>query len=203
MRSTFCKNIVFNLHSICIPVWFFRLTHFRTLVGFATTYATSAYHHWKCEFEPRSRRGVLDATLYAKVCQWLAVFFPNKTDRHDIPEILLTLNTINQSRIYLNVTNVVYQFKKSLKLRKGNTKLSIEVGQTIQCLIKKKQMKTQTMVNQTLHRKIQILETRIFIKTEAINGRTKGYVGPVHTSPTIERNRHHIDIMFLDTSKDK
>ena len=138
MRSTFCKNIVFNLHSICIPVCFFRLTHFRMVVGFATTYATSAYHHWKCEFEPRSRRGVLDATLYAKVCQWLAVFFPNKTDRHDIPEILLTLNTINQTRIYLNVTNVVYQFKKSLKLRKGNTKLSIEVGQTIQCLIKKK-----------------------------------------------------------------
>ena len=103
------------------------------------------------------------------------------------------------------MTNVVYQFKKSLKLRKGNTKLSIEVGQTIQCLIKKKQMKTQTqtMVNQTLHRKIQILETQIFIKTEAINGRTKGYVGPVHTSPTIERHRQHIDIMFLDTSKDK
>ena len=64
-------------------------------------------------------------------------------------------------------------------------------------------MKTQTMVNQPLHRKIQILETRIFIKTEAVNGRTKGYVGPAHTSPTIERHRYHMDIMFLDTSKGK
>jgi hypothetical protein len=50
-------------------------------------------------------RGVLDTTLYAKVCQWLATgrwFSPcplmsstNKTDRHDTTEILLNvaLNT--------------------------------------------------------------------------------------------------------------
>jgi hypothetical protein len=49
---------------------------------------------------------VLDTTLYEKVCQWLAAgrwFFPgtpvsstNKTDRHEITEILLkvALNTI-------------------------------------------------------------------------------------------------------------
>ena len=52
-----------------------------------------------CEFEPCSWRGVLDTTLYDKVCQWLAVgrwFSPgtlvsstNKTDCHDIAEILL------------------------------------------------------------------------------------------------------------------
>ena len=54
----------------------------------------------------RFRRGVLDTTLYDKVCQWLAAcrwFFPgspvsstNKTDRHEITEILLkvALNTI-------------------------------------------------------------------------------------------------------------
>ena len=53
------------------------------------------------------RRGVLDTTLCDKVCQWLATgrgFSPctmvsstNKTDRHDINEILLkvVLNTIN------------------------------------------------------------------------------------------------------------
>ena len=53
------------------------------------------------------RRGALDTTLCDKVCQWLATgwwFFPgtlrcstNKTDRHDISEILLKveLNTIN------------------------------------------------------------------------------------------------------------
>ena len=52
------------------------------------------------------RRGVLDTTLCDKVCQWLAAdrwFSPgtsvsstNKTDRHDITEILLkvVLNTI-------------------------------------------------------------------------------------------------------------
>jgi hypothetical protein len=51
-------------------------------------------------------RGVLDTTLYDKVCQWLAtgqwvspgtaVTSINKTDRHDIDELLLkvALNTI-------------------------------------------------------------------------------------------------------------
>ena len=65
------------------------------------------YHHLSCEFEPRSWRGVLDTTLCDKVSRWLATgqwFSPgtpvsstNKTDRHDITEILLNvaLNTIN------------------------------------------------------------------------------------------------------------
>jgi len=30
----------------------------RMLVGFTTTYAISAYHHWCCDFESRSGRGV-------------------------------------------------------------------------------------------------------------------------------------------------
>ena len=30
----------------------------RMVVGFITTYAVSAYHHWCCEFESRSGRGV-------------------------------------------------------------------------------------------------------------------------------------------------
>ena len=72
------------------------------VVGFTTTYTLSAYHHWSCQFEFRSWRGVLDTTLCEKVCQWLAVgglFFSeysaNKTDLHDT-EILLkvTLSTI-------------------------------------------------------------------------------------------------------------
>ena len=47
------------------------------------------------KFEPCSWRGVFDASLYDKVCQWPAtgqgfspgapVFSTNKTDRHDIP----------------------------------------------------------------------------------------------------------------------
>ena len=76
------------------------------VVLFTTTYAISTYHHQRCEFEPRSWWGVLYATLCDKVCQWLTAgwwFSPgtpvsstNKTDRHDITEILLkvALNTI-------------------------------------------------------------------------------------------------------------
>jgi hypothetical protein len=40
----------------------------RTVVGFTTTYAISAYHHYSCEFKSRSCRGVLDTTLCDKVC---------------------------------------------------------------------------------------------------------------------------------------
>jgi hypothetical protein len=68
------------------------------VVGFTTTYAISAYHHWSCEFESCSG-GVLNTTLCDKVCQWLAtgLWFSlgtqlpstNKTDRHNITEILL------------------------------------------------------------------------------------------------------------------
>ena len=79
----------------------------RMVVGFTTTYAISAYHHWCCEFESRSGRGVQH---YNTICQWLATgrwFSPgppfsstNKTDRHDITEILLkvALNTIKQAK---------------------------------------------------------------------------------------------------------
>jgi hypothetical protein len=60
-----------------------------------------------CQFELRSWRDILDTTLCDKVCQWLATgrwFSPatpvssiNKSDLHDIAEILLklSLNTIN------------------------------------------------------------------------------------------------------------
>jgi hypothetical protein len=66
------------------------------------TYAISAYHHWR-QFESRSWWGVLVTTLCDKVWKWLATgrwFSPvsssNKTDCHDITEILLkvTLNII-------------------------------------------------------------------------------------------------------------
>ena len=75
------------------------------VVGFTTTYAIGAYHHWCCEFDPRLGRGVQH---YVIVCQWLSagqwfslrppVSSTNKTDHHDITEILLkvALNTLNQ-----------------------------------------------------------------------------------------------------------
>ena len=72
-----------------------------SVVGFTTTYAVNAYHHESCEFESRKWRGVQDTTLCNKVCQWRVtgqwfspgtpVFSTNKTDRHDITEILLKL----------------------------------------------------------------------------------------------------------------
>ena len=81
-----------------------------------TICAISAYHHSSCEFEPHSGRGVLDTMLCDNVCQWLAtgpwfsqstlVSSTNKTDCHDITEILLkvALNTINQpSLLKLNI----------------------------------------------------------------------------------------------------
>ena len=65
--------------------------HDRMVVGFTAPYAISAYHHWICEFESRSWRGILDTTLCNQVCQCLVVgwwFSPvsstNKTDCHYI-----------------------------------------------------------------------------------------------------------------------
>jgi hypothetical protein len=71
---------------------------FYNLFLFETTCAISAYHHWSCEFQSRSWRGVLDTKLCDKVCRWLAkgrlctlgTPFPqtNQTNPHDIAEIL-------------------------------------------------------------------------------------------------------------------
>ena len=87
----------------------------RMVVGFTTTCAISAYHDLSCEFEPHSWRGVPDTTLCDKVCRWFSpgtlVSSSNKTDRHDITEILLivALSTINQKYIH-----VMYQVKKKI-----------------------------------------------------------------------------------------
>ena len=42
-----------------------------TAVRFTTSYAISTYHHWRCEFEPWSGRGLFDTTLSNTVLQWL------------------------------------------------------------------------------------------------------------------------------------
>jgi hypothetical protein len=69
-----------------------------------------------CEIEPRSWRGVLHTKLCDKVCQWLArgrwfspVSSTNKTDRHDITEILLTvaLNIIKSNQSQLDKYNLL------------------------------------------------------------------------------------------------
>ena len=73
----------------------------RMVGGFPTTYAISVYHHKSCEFEPRSWRGVLDATLCDKFVsnlRQIGAFFslrflrfplPIRQSMHDITEILL------------------------------------------------------------------------------------------------------------------
>jgi hypothetical protein len=73
-----------------VIVWYFDLWLHMQSVPFTTDVVM---------FEPRLRCSVLDTTLCDKVCQWLAAgqwFSPgtpvsstNKTDRHDITEILL------------------------------------------------------------------------------------------------------------------
>jgi hypothetical protein len=37
------------------------------VVRYTTTYAISTYHHWRCWFDSRLWRGVLDTTIYIKV----------------------------------------------------------------------------------------------------------------------------------------
>ena len=83
-----------------------RCGHDHMVVGFATTYAISAYHHWSSEFEFRTWLGILDITFCDKVYQlhaaglWFSpgtlVSFTIKIDSHDIAEILLkvALNTM-------------------------------------------------------------------------------------------------------------
>jgi hypothetical protein len=90
------------------------------VVGFTTTYAISAHHHDSYEFESRSERGVQHYVIkFVSVLQQVGGFLrvlrssTNKTDRHDITEILLKLplRTINQqnqqSRRDHNVVSIV------------------------------------------------------------------------------------------------
>jgi hypothetical protein len=52
-----------------------------------------------CEFESRAWRGVLDTTLCDEISQWVSpVPSSNRTDRHDIAEILL--------KVALNITYI-------------------------------------------------------------------------------------------------
>jgi hypothetical protein len=71
------------------------------VVGFIITYAIIAYHHLTLWVRTPLRRGVLDTALYDQVCQrlvtgqWLCPGTPvsssDKTDHHDITEILLKM----------------------------------------------------------------------------------------------------------------
>ena len=74
----------------------------------------------RCEFESHS--GILDTALCDEVCQWFAaglwislgtlVSFTNKTDCHDITEILLkvVLNTITLTLLYYHFLSQCSEF---------------------------------------------------------------------------------------------
>ena len=88
--------------------------------GFTTTCAISTNHHWSCEFESCSWQVYLIQHFVIKFCQWLAAggcFSPgipvsstNKTDCHDIIEILL--------KVALNITNLIHQRMLALTFSK-------------------------------------------------------------------------------------
>jgi len=96
------------------------------VVGFTTTYAISAYHHW-VRISIRARC----TSLCDKVCQWLAtgrwfslgtpVSSTNNTDRHDITEILfkMALNTINQSINHICTLKLLQMHIKNIKIMYG------------------------------------------------------------------------------------
>jgi hypothetical protein len=80
-----------------IPIRGHRV-HGRIVVGFTTTCAISDYHNWCYEFESRSGRGVQHYVIKFVSDLWQVSGFlfsqgppvssTNKTDRHDITEIL-------------------------------------------------------------------------------------------------------------------
>ena len=97
-----------------------KLLHIRravmaVIVWFTTTYAVSAYHHWT-EFESRSGWGVQHYVikfLWPATGRWFSHGSPvsstNKTDRHNITEILLkvALSTNKQTK-HKNAHNWLY-----------------------------------------------------------------------------------------------
>jgi hypothetical protein len=77
------------------------------------------------------RRGELDTTLFDQVCQWLAagrwfslgtpVSSTNKTDRHNMTEILLKVKHHNHPTIHLYKGNIVTPYKGNIVTSyKGN-----------------------------------------------------------------------------------
>ena len=94
----------------------------RMVVGFTTTYAISAYHHWCCEFESRSGRGVQHYVIKFVsdlTGRWFSpgppVSSTNKTDRQT-PSNKQTSNIIE--RAYLSKTKL--EAPRSLYSSPGN-----------------------------------------------------------------------------------
>ena len=101
-----------------------------------------------------SRRGVLDTTLCDEVCQWLkigqwfstgtTVSSTNKTDCHDITEILLkvVLNTItsNQTKVYQSYIGKVIFFVYADSTLSCQPLLTVEILCVIRIQLRHKKM---------------------------------------------------------------
>ena len=64
--SSMILKVTFVLNKFVYSCSKARRGHARMVAGFATTHATSAFHHSRCEFESRLWRGVPDTTLCVK-----------------------------------------------------------------------------------------------------------------------------------------
>ena len=90
----------------------------RMVVRLTTTFTISTYHHQSCEFESHSWRGTLDTILCDQICQSIAadryfspvtpVFSTNKTNHHDMTEILLcvALNSITLTLLIVLIEKI-------------------------------------------------------------------------------------------------
>jgi len=119
----------------------------RMVVGFTTTWTISAFQRISREFESRLWWCVLDTTLCDQACQWLAtgrwfsrgtaVCSTNKTDSHDIAEILLkvSLNTI--ASIALTPTKFIHVDTKymSEKNKPFRNLLSLRILHMTVCIL--------------------------------------------------------------------
>ena len=91
----------------------------RMVVGFTTTYAIIACHHWCCEFESRSGRGVQHYMIklvsdLRQVGNFLRFPPQIKLTPHDITELLLkvALNTIKKTKFTLCILYCVLCFMR-------------------------------------------------------------------------------------------
>ena len=107
------------------------------VVGFTTTYVISAYHHWCCEFESRSERGVKHYVIkfvsdlrqvggFPRVLRFPP---PIKLTATTIAEILLkvALNTIKLKLFFLSLLSKVFIYVKwhCLRIPKYSIKFNL------------------------------------------------------------------------------
>ena len=113
-----CPTTMNEARRCCLTLTRGRRDRDRIVVGFTTTYAIDAYHHWCCRFDSQSGWGVQHYVIkfvgdLRHVCDflWVLVFPPPiKLTITMYLEILLkvTLNTTKPTKIILTIGNIVF-----------------------------------------------------------------------------------------------